>query len=534
MVEGHVHRGKDHAWPMVICVGGIARADLGSPLATLVVASGPEVEFVAKTLVGRILDELDVKSLAALCKNRRLRPRRRKRDAYLRSLRSSFGGRPDDLLNTIIYLREREEIEQTVEHVARGLGLLEEEELVTRILESGGWERILDDSADEPEEAPDEAPAAEATDPKGEVVVGSDVETVRRWLVEAGVISAPDSRSQMAGGRLDQGDLSDWMAARTSRGGQSRRLLAMADKEFSVLRGTAAAAPPWSDDIVEALRSVSANPKDIKKVLHTFPVSTAWASPDYLGFYAPFHFYEKEKWGIWLHADGLIEQAERSYRDYEFPLWPRKVLLGLHMVDVFHHEFYHHLVEAAASFVEVLQAPARGARGVYQAYRRACGEALGTDGEPLEEALANAYAHNAFGFLARVNKRSLSLAAKFFQALVRSQWRGEGPGYRDAERYVPNKHIEGNTRLMSRMVGDFLHDTPMGVVAKHLMPGGHAALASKPDIPTYLYGTPSAIRELLEQYPAPVEFYSALKSPWDTTVVDKALNEFLRSAEEWP
>lgn len=83
------------------------------------------------------------------------------------------------------------------------------------------------------------------------------------------------------------------------------------------------------------------------------------------------------------------------------------VFLHLVLFEMFHHEFFHHLVESAASTIEILASALGAPIPSYLDYReKTWAGAFGwRPHQPLEEPLANAYAYNSLGFISRVNIR---------------------------------------------------------------------------------------------------------------------------------
>jgi hypothetical protein len=128
---------------------------------------------------------------------------------------------------------------------------------------------------------------------------------------------------------------------------------------------------------------------------------------DALAFYQPFHFSRQKEWGIYMLAGPLLKYCLRLYSDFRIHLatFTLETLLGCVLFEVFHHEFFHHLVECAAATMEITSASFGTPKAFYmdyweRKYTREPGLGSHVD-EPLEEALANAYAYNSFSFLSR-------------------------------------------------------------------------------------------------------------------------------------
>lgn len=254
---------------------------------------------------------------------------------------------------------------------------------------------------------------------------------------------------------------------------------------------------------------------------------------DAMAFYRPFHFPPFDQWGIYLLVDKLV--AYRQTLEAAFlkcaaisPI----TLMHFIVFEIFHHEFFHHLAESTATTIELVLAASGKHRPVYLEYRqRAYQKSLPLHPhEPLEEALANAYAYNSFTFISRLQAGYKTLAVKVYQAAMAKYWHTEPKGYCEAQHYINGGQIPGAAHLLAMMLqepscGD---DIPLMNLAQTVMPRGFTAFASKPEIPTCLVGNPDVVRLFLELVPVPVDSYTSLFWPFDT----KNLDEFIRKKRE--
>lgn len=71
---------------------------------------------------------------------------------------------------------------------------------------------------------------------------------------------------------------------------------------------------------------------------------------------------------------------------------------------------------------------------------------------------------------------------------------------------------------------------PLAVIAKHVMPSGFSALLAKPDIPTWLVGSPEQLQLFNRLVPAPNEAYTQLFWPYNTDSIDTYIVQ--KKAEE--
>ena len=126
---------------------------------------------------------------------------------------------------------------------------------------------------------------------------------------------------------------------------------------------------------------------------------------DAIAFYRPFHFPPFEQWGIYIHIARLLKYSEILESSLgTLSAFPPETLAVAVLFDVFHHEFFHHLVESTATILEVICAGVQQPRSIYLEYRaHKYEEVKGPHPhKPLEDALANAYAYNSFSFISRV------------------------------------------------------------------------------------------------------------------------------------
>ena len=259
---------------------------------------------------------------------------------------------------------------------------------------------------------------------------------------------------------------------------------------------------------------------------------------DAIAFYRPFHFEPSDQWGIYIFVSELMEYLQGLKRSLgTLAAFPQEVLATAVVFDVFHHEFFHHLVECAATSIEVVwPVPQRQPVPVYLHYRQ--GTWRGSLGEhkhdPLEEALANAYAYNSFSFITRVRGEYLHGVSRLYQRALEKSWPKEPPGYREAGAYVQGRQRVAASMLLRRMLATEggCSRLPVGILTDAVFPSGHAAFWQKPDIPTYLVGSPSELAAFECLVPAPNEGYCALSWPGQTERLDSFLEKERRKERE--
>lgn len=305
------------------------------------------------------------------------------------------------------------------------------------------------------------------------------------------------------------------LAAPTSR---RHRTMPLTSKQRKELKETHGKISPSGVDL-EAVWEAVKQPKLAVRTLDWKKLPA-----DAMAFYRPFHFPPFDQWGIYLLVEPLLQYIERLQTlAQDLKLYSPETLAHLVLFEVFHHEFFHHMAESTATYLEILGAAAGAGRPVYLEYRKSTRE-TGFDypHAPLEEALANAYAHNALGFLARVKAGYKTAVIKSYQAAIEDHWQLEPPGYCDAGWYIGGGYVAGGACLVAQMIGalEAVDHTPLSCLAKHLMPNGFTTLVQKPDIPTYLVGTDEQLQQLHAWVPAPNEAYTTLFWPYHTTAID--------------
>ena len=186
---------------------------------------------------------------------------------------------------------------------------------------------------------------------------------------------------------------------------------------------------------------------------------------DALAFYRPFHFFDNESWGIFIKTIGieylvrrvfLRSQSQSQIRivvdDMDEDKTPTNTLPSVDALRqvafafLFRHEYYHFLTEIAASALEVAMGSAgppyysRYSRDVYSNPQK-------NPDEPLEEALANAYAYRSFHAhslamrrLVPGYERNVELALKRFMGSQRG-------GYNSFGQFRGRSFVEGLSML---------------------------------------------------------------------------------------
>jgi hypothetical protein len=216
-------------------------------------------------------------------------------------------------------------------------------------------------------------------------------------------------------------------------------------------------------------------------------------------------------------------------------LFSAEILMHLVIIEVFHHEFFHHIAESTATTIEIICAAMGNPKPIYLEYKsRQHERRIEYPHHPLEEALANAYAWNSLSFISRVKAGYKTAIVSFYQKAVENHWPHEPPGYRDAIYYINRNHIPGAAHFLAQLIGKstVAEDMPLVKLAQSVMPNGFSAFMKKPDIPTWLVGSEKTIEYFHKLVPAPNEAYTQLFWPYDTAPIDQYLQKKIKEEKE--
>lgn len=253
---------------------------------------------------------------------------------------------------------------------------------------------------------------------------------------------------------------------------------------------------------------------------------------DALAFYRPFHFSPHEQWGIYILVEPLVQHCDVLYHSFggKLAAFNWETLMGCLLFEVFHHEFFHHLTECAATSFEIASAGFGKPKAIYSnywEYRFDKTDGVGPHPDhPLEEALANAYAYNSFSFLSRMEIGFKLIWVKVYQKILEKCWAQEPAGYRSAGKYINAEYVSGAAQLLAMLLSSPDPDpASLMLLAKTVMPSGNSAFLQKPDVPTYLVGGTDALTKFGQLIPAPNETYTSLFWLGDTSSVDEYLKD---------
>jgi hypothetical protein len=196
---------------------------------------------------------------------------------------------------------------------------------------------------------------------------------------------------------------------------------------------------------------------------------------DALAFYLPYHFYSKERWGIYLRALGAVHLACVLKAGAIGAC--DQTLLDVAEQLLFEHEFYHCMAEAAATRAEVVVREA-----IYQPYFYDRWAA------PHEEAMANAHAY-----------RQAQRTAPAYSTAIHSWMGKQGVGYRDFAKYVKGRDFTwGRTKCGAYIVR---HVAPKRAIFLPLPVEFLFGNVRTKSVPTYLVVDEELARNVLKPFP---------------------------------
>lgn len=272
--------------------------------------------------------------------------------------------------------------------------------------------------------------------------------------------------------------------------------------------------------------------KEILDLKNKISVMVEKLPAEAIAFYRPFHYIPFEEWGIYFilpKYNKYLESISRSLQK-SYAMFHPGVVATLVLFEMFHHEFYHHLVESTAFTLETILSEIGSPKPVYLDYFR---NRFGSRNEvycrhiPLEEALANAYAHNSISFAQRTKMHFDKGVMGAYQKVLKQHWKLEPPGYQDAEHYINERTVYGNTLLLKIMLQSDPQSNvqAMEKIVSRVMPSGYTSMVSKPEIPTYFLGNDQDFSEFTQHIPNPKAAYAKLEFPFFTTTISEKIKQ---------
>jgi hypothetical protein len=233
-----------------------------------------------------------------------------------------------------------------------------------------------------------------------------------------------------------------------------------------------------------------------------------------MAFYRPFHYYPYNEWGIYFVLPNYLQYMNEIIEGSRNFI-SKQIVATLVLYEIFHHEYYHHLVESAAFTLETILAE-------FQNNKRLYIDHIYGEHRPLEEALANVYAYHSISFAQRTRRTFDVNTMKAYQTAIKRHWREEPPGYCDAEKYITNnKRISGNTALLRFIMNSYPQNNAEALerIALRVLINGHTSMETKPKIPTYFLGDTDDFINFSRYIPYPKKAYAYIEFPYQSDKV---------------
>jgi mRNA-degrading endonuclease RelE of RelBE toxin-antitoxin system len=201
-----------------------------------------------------------------------------------------------------------------------------------------------------------------------------------------------------------------------------------------------------------------------------------------LAWYRSFHWRPCERWGIYILDKGLYFVAERVFGAFDRfrggPYdTPDLLLESLRLL--FLHEFFHYITDIAASTLEI----ASGLRRAYYIeYVKNVYMRPGNSDEPLEEALANAFAFN------RVPGWQFQRPGWRFRRSVRQFMKNQPGGYSAFDQYIRKSDFARGRRELGTCIFRAQRLQP-GVTPLETLFDCYTRDVSYADVPVYIVPT---------------------------------------------
>lgn len=155
----------------------------------------------------------------------------------------------------------------------------------------------------------------------------------------------------------------------------------------------------------------------------------------FCSWYQAYHYLPREKWGIHVRCDSLIRIAGLFYNGCPSTVNRKLDSIKSAFLYLFVHELYHHIVENAASIIEIISQESH----LYSRYYADVYSQVFNTSDCIEEALSNTY---LFQWAEQCH-----IDRDFLKEVLLKQ----GPGYRDFTQYIDSNFLQGNRILLSQI-----------------------------------------------------------------------------------
>jgi len=214
-----------------------------------------------------------------------------------------------------------------------------------------------------------------------------------------------------------------------------------------------------------------------------------------VGWYSPWHSYDEDAWGIYLHAERLEQLCVTAWLDASrYHYVPYDLAATMVIRKVYDHEMFHARMEVAATFVEMTAGIPKLLQYQSAVYRTHFGTS-----DCLEEALANHYAYRSLeSYLPQFCKAYDQAAVYAVRNAIRDLMDLSAPGYRDWR--LGDHHATWETLATQLCTGALFGSPTGGALPIASMLNDALPVDFLPeDVPVRVYGTSATMSALMSQ-----------------------------------
>ena len=214
-----------------------------------------------------------------------------------------------------------------------------------------------------------------------------------------------------------------------------------------------------------------------------------------VGWYSPWHCYEEDAWGVYLHAQRLENLCFTAWLDAgRYENVPYELAASMVIRKVYDHEMFHARMEAAAAFIEMTTGAPKLLQYQTGVYRNHYGTS-----DCLEEALANHYAYRKLeSYVPYLCKAYDRRAVYAVRNAIRDLMDLSALGYRDWR-------IGDHAGTWATLATQLCTGTPIGSPSGGVLPIDSLLNDALPvdflpdDVPLYVYGKSATMSALMGQ-----------------------------------
>ncbi len=191
----------------------------------------------------------------------------------------------------------------------------------------------------------------------------------------------------------------------------------------------------------------------------------------FCSWYQPYHYLARIKWGIHIRYDSWMRISALFFQSCPSLVDRSSESVRAAFLYLYTHELFHHLVENAASTIEILiKKPL-----IYTGYYSNIYLPVFNTPACIEESLSNRY---LFGMA-----QECHVDKKFLECELLKQ----GPGYNDFSKYGGSKFVDGKRMLLSQILHSSLNPPSLEAIEHLLNLPSPIEYANLHDVPIWLH-----------------------------------------------